>query len=129
MYRCLDCGFEFETAAVCEERHGLDSPPYEKIYLCPYCDGRRFSEIEVRYCRCCGSRLPEGKRNYCNDSCRLTGERLWARELARRKGALTDPIAKIIQDANEYNRKNNKNYSYGQYVAYIMPYLKKDGQK
>ena len=39
MYKCVSCGailaegeFEFVT-----ETHGLSSPPYESIAVCPYC--------------------------------------------------------------------------------------------
>ena len=53
MYRCENCGHLFEEGeqAVWEERHGLDTPPYEKWSGCPLChDGYE----EVHQCKECG---------------------------------------------------------------------------
>ena len=53
MFRCCECGNLFEEGeqAVWEERHGLDSPPYEKWSGCPVCKG---SYEEVHQCKECG---------------------------------------------------------------------------
>ena len=53
MYRCTECGNLFEEGeqATWEERHGLDSPPYEKWSGCPVCKG---SYEEVHQCKECG---------------------------------------------------------------------------
>ena len=53
MYRCEACGNLFEEGeqAVWEERHGLDSPPYEKFSGCPVCKG---DYEEVHQCKECG---------------------------------------------------------------------------
>ena len=53
MYRCVSCGNLFEEGeqAVWEERHGLDSPPYEKFSGCPVCKG---DYEEVHQCKECG---------------------------------------------------------------------------
>ena len=53
MYRCCECGNLFEEGeqAVWEERHGLDSPPYEKWSGCPVCKG---DYEEVHQCKECG---------------------------------------------------------------------------
>ena len=53
MYRCTECGNLFEEGeqATWEERHGLDSPPYEKWSGCPICKG---SYEEVNQCEVCG---------------------------------------------------------------------------
>ena len=53
MYRCLECKNLFEEGeqAVWEERHGLDSPPYEKFSGCPVCKG---GYEEVHQCKGCG---------------------------------------------------------------------------
>ena len=37
MYGCNNCGCEFNEHMAKYEPHGLDSPPYEKIYVCPHC--------------------------------------------------------------------------------------------
>ena len=53
MYRCKECGNLFEEGeqAVWEERHGLDSPPYEKWSGCRVCYG---DYEEVHQCKKCG---------------------------------------------------------------------------
>ena len=53
MYKCTECGYLFEEGeqAVWEERHGLDSPPYEKWSGCPVCKG---DYEEVHQCKKCG---------------------------------------------------------------------------
>ena len=41
MLICFECHKKFyEDELECYiEKHGLDSPPYEKFYACPYCAG------------------------------------------------------------------------------------------
>ena len=53
MFRCCECGNLFEEGeqATLEERHGLDSPPYEKWSGCPVCKG---GYEEVYQCEECG---------------------------------------------------------------------------
>ena len=53
MFRCCECGNLFEEGeqAVWEERHGLDSPPYETMSGCPVCKG---DYEEVHQCEECG---------------------------------------------------------------------------
>ena len=53
MYKCCDCGHLFEEGeqAVWEERHGLDTPPYEQWSGCPICKG---DYEEVHQCKECG---------------------------------------------------------------------------
>lgn len=53
MYKCCECGNLFEEGeqAVWEERHGLDTPPYEKWNGCPVCKG---DYEEVHQCKDCG---------------------------------------------------------------------------
>lgn len=53
MYRCESCGHLFEEGeqAVWEERHGLDTPPYEQWSGCPICKG---GYEKVYQCKKCG---------------------------------------------------------------------------
>ena len=53
MYKCESCGHLFEEGeqAVWEERHGLDTPPYEQWSGCPLCRG---GYEEVHQCKECG---------------------------------------------------------------------------
>ena len=50
-YTCLDCGKTFDDPKRWEERHGLDSPPYEDFSGCPYCGGAYTRTI---LCDACG---------------------------------------------------------------------------
>ena len=51
MYECHRCGKHFEEPDIITETHGLDSPPYEKVAVCPYCHG--WFE-EMYQCKVCG---------------------------------------------------------------------------
>ena len=51
-YTCLECGVEFDEPRDYEERHGLDSPPYEKWAGCPACGSAAFVQSHV--CDHCG---------------------------------------------------------------------------
>ena len=55
-YECHNCGKRFEEPHIIEEKHGLDTPPYEKIGVCPYCKG--YFE-EMTQCRICGQYFTE----------------------------------------------------------------------
>lgn len=48
---CLECGELFDEPAKIIERHGLDSPPYEEMAVCPHCGGA-FTRTIV--CAACG---------------------------------------------------------------------------
>ena len=52
MFKCCECGHLFEDGeqAVWEERHGLDTPPYEQWSGCPLCRG---GYEEVHQCQEC----------------------------------------------------------------------------
>ena len=45
-YLCNNCGERFEEPKVAYERHGLDYPPFEKIFVCPYCGINDYDEDE-----------------------------------------------------------------------------------
>lgn len=65
-YECHNCGRRFEEPDIITETHGLDSPPYEKIDVCPYCKGY-FSEIHE--CKICGEHytIDELTSGVCDD--------------------------------------------------------------
>lgn len=46
MFRCNVCNKMFSTAKFYEEKHNLDTPPYERIAVCPMCDKTDFYEYE-----------------------------------------------------------------------------------
>lgn len=37
MYKCNNCRETFYQPILVYEKHGLDTPPYEPIWVCPYC--------------------------------------------------------------------------------------------
>ena len=47
MYYCTDCKKKFFDPKIYFERHGLTTPPYEKIMLCPYCESEDIAYIEA----------------------------------------------------------------------------------
>lgn len=65
MWVCRDCGNVFRDCKVDWESHGLDTPPYEKINLCPNCLS---SEISFAHkCECCGEYSSRVYVSYCDD--------------------------------------------------------------
>lgn len=117
MYYCKNCGGEFESPEKTYEKHGLSSPPFEPLYICPYCSSTEFREKTATHCRCCGAKLKKGDTEYCSISCRKKGEKLWERERLRLNLQQESPINKIIKELQGYNKLNGTNYSYGQYVS------------
>lgn len=125
MHYCSDCGCEFETAAVLTETHGLASPPFEERRCCPLCGSGNIKTEEISYCRCCGAKLGTGEKEYCSSSCRKRGEEMRRRETKKRKLIFSSPLFQTVREVDEYNQKNHTDYSYGQYVTLVKPYLKR----
>jgi len=109
MLICSDCGSQFEKPDTYAETHGFNSPPFEEKRCCPFCKSTNIREKNLTHCRCCGAKLTNA------------GEELWRRERLRRKLANANPISRIIKEAEEYNRAHGTDYTYGEYVAYILP--------
>lgn len=124
MFYCPDCGSEFSNALITHEKHGLDSPPFEKMLYCPNCKSQSIYEKNTTHCRCCGSKLRKGKKDYCSNECAKKGEKLWKLQINKRKNEASSPLNEIIREVISYNRKHNTKYSYGQYVA-LIKYNKK----
>ena len=114
MYRCTDCGMEFEFAEIFFETHGLSTPPYERIKRGPHCHSAKFLESESLHCNFCGAKLTkEGK--YCSERCRKAGEIYYAEQEKRRAIFIGSPVAAAVREVEEYNKKHGTKYSYGQY--------------
>lgn len=129
MYYCMKCGCEFETAAVFTETHGFTSPPFEELRCCPLCGSGSIKPKAVSYCRCCGARLAKQDEEYCSPSCRKKGEEMRRREMKKKRLVFSSPLFETVREVDEYNRKNRTDYSYGQYVTLIKPYLKRGSRK
>jgi hypothetical protein len=119
MYICLKCGSEFKTPIKLTETHSLPNPPYESLYVCPNCKSSDYEEKKVKHCHCCGAKILNGDSDYCSDACKIKGEKLWLKEAARKNLLTSSPIYCLVREADEYNKANKTNYSYGQYVAFV----------
>lgn len=117
MFYCPDCKAEFETPEDLTEMHNLQNPPFELIYVCPFCKSTDFYEKSVTHCRCCGVRLRENEIDYCSKECMIKGKKLWEKELKRRNELKNNPINEIIRELENFNKINGTDYSYGYYVA------------
>lgn len=51
MYYCLNCEQETENLQIISEKHGLDTPPYEEFYVCPFCKSEEVIK-EIRCAKC-----------------------------------------------------------------------------
>jgi hypothetical protein len=71
MMLCLDCGAAFEQAREVVERHGLDTPPYERLLVCPRCGGADLRD--THRCDLCGEWIT-GKYIETVDGDRICGE-------------------------------------------------------
>ena len=71
LFVCIECGRTFEHPTYWEEKHNLDTPPYERFTGCPYCKG---AYVEAHTCECCDNwiiteryiKTADGKR-YCEN--------------------------------------------------------------
>lgn len=129
MYYCKNCGLDFEEPKKTYETHQFSDVPFELLYICPNCKSSNFREKVMTHCRCCGGRLPKGCDEYCCDSCRTKGEKMWQREVRLRHKALKDPLKMIVRECILYNKEHQTNYSYGQYVALVRPKVLKEAKK
>ena len=121
MFICKKCGYEFSDPKKIYETHGLESSPYEELFVCPACKSQSISEKMVTHCRCCGAKLKDSNAEYCSESCKNRGERLREIEQRKRKVLTDSPLSEIVRRVKAYNKKHNTNYSYGQYVAIVIP--------
>ena len=69
MFKCMDCGCEFEEPMEVREHHGLDYG-YETLYVCPNCGETDYEEgipcdicgevaYKSNYCECCKEEAKE----------------------------------------------------------------------
>ncbi len=74
MFVCIECGCLFDTPVYWEERHGLDTPPYEQWSGCPRCYE---NYIEAFKCDFCGEYITsdyiktEDDEKFCDNCYRV----------------------------------------------------------
>ena len=119
MYFCINCNGEFEKPKKEIERHGFSEPPYEEFSVCPFCKSIDIIEIHSVYCKCCGIKLKSNKSNYCSKECENKWIKLMKMDLKRKKEYYNNPLNSLVRELKEYNKNNNTELSYGQYIAYI----------
>lgn len=77
LYICTDCGTTFDEPKEITEKHGLETPPYEKLLVCPECLGSDYDTAVV--CAGCNKEMSSvgcyylNNKHYCN-KCFLTLE-------------------------------------------------------
>ena len=69
MYVCIECGKIFTEPDYWEERHGLDTGPYEHFSGCPICNG---NYMDAYRCDECDEWITDeyikiGEKRYCQD--------------------------------------------------------------
>ncbi len=121
MFYCKNCGYFFYKPHKIYENHGMKNPPFEEHYVCPSCNSNKITEKKITHCRCCGAKLFNSDSEYCSERCKNRAEKLYALEQKRRRLRDESPINEIIKKVKAYNLLNGTNYSYGQYVALILP--------
>lgn len=120
MYYCTDCKIFIEDP---KQKNFKINGRTERRAVCPVC-GENLVLLKPEYCRYCGARLKDAAGDgYCGDECRRLGKKLWTRELRRRRRIKADPIARILRMLTDYNREHKTKYSYGQFVALVLPKL------
>lgn len=125
MFYCVDCGHNFEKPKKSLERHNLNTPPFEKIYICPKCNSNNIKEKSIRYCRYCGRTLKYNTDKYCNDTCKNAGEKLWNKQYKRKAKENSNELNVILRETEKYNKEHGTNLSYGQYIAFHLKKVKK----
>ena len=116
MFKCKACEKSFNTPKVRYITHGLDTPPYEAVGLCPYCGGDEIERRVKRYCYFCGLEVADGRR-YCSAYCKKQGEPYRKRAERRAAELKSFEISKGVAEVEAYNRRHKTKLSYGQYFA------------
>ncbi len=128
MYRCTDCKEKITHPKAINEYHNTYCELPKTSLVCPECESEKIEEIKIKYCRCCGRRLSEGRTDYCSISCRKQGDKIFDEQKKRMLHIKSSPIYATVRELEKYNRENKTNISYGQFVAYVWPKIK-DGEK
>lgn len=50
MYKCDDCGAVFLEPNHYFEHHGFETPPYEELWVCPFCGGAYREAVQCDVC-------------------------------------------------------------------------------
>ena len=61
MYKCLDCGFEFEDPKPETESYG------QTLYYCPHCGASEYRDTDLLKCSVCGEMVEDPDECYCED--------------------------------------------------------------
>lgn len=126
MFYCKNCGLEFENPKRHYETHSVSSP-HELIFICPACKSEKIFEKVLTHCKLCGVKLSVGEKDYCSNKCRKKDNDLTFKKKPALK--IDTTLNDIIKGLENYNKLNNKNLSYGKYVAFILPKEKKKCKK
>ncbi|MBE6787818.1 MAG: hypothetical protein E7537_05665 [Ruminococcaceae bacterium] len=128
MYYCHDCKTKFSAPAKIIEKHGLTSPPFETICVCPNCKSQNYEKEPTHYCHCCGIKLSNTKNKYCSSDCKYKATKLFRKEKDYKQQQLESPVYTAVRAVDSYNRSHNSKFSYGQFFATVGK-KKKGAQK
>lgn len=117
MYVCKECGYEFTAPVKTFERHGLDTPPFETVYVCPCCKSTDYKKQNSTYCRCCGAKIINRESDYCCDECEIRGKKSWAKEKKRKRFLYDSELYQKVREIEKYNKTHATKLSYGQYES------------
>lgn len=129
MYICHECQTQFQKPLKIIEKHGLSSPPYENIFVCPRCKSENYEKAGPRFCRNCGAKLKSSQTNYCSTACKINGKKLFKKERILQNKLKLSPIYSIVRQLDNHNKTHGTHLSYGQYCALINNKKEKDGKK
>lgn len=116
MYRCTDCNRKFDFVEVVFEKHGVNTPPYERVKRCPYCSSADYV-TEEHNCRFCGVKLRATNADYCSDRCEAAGKKYYGWQQKNEDLFKNSSVAAAVREVLNYNKKNSTKYSYGKYFS------------
>ena len=61
MYKCLECGFEFEEPKFEKESYG------QEFGYCPHCGSSEYHDTDLLKCSVCGEMIEDPTECYCED--------------------------------------------------------------
>lgn len=110
MYKCEDCGHEFEEPLILKERHGLDYG-YEEIPVCPACMSSEYTKGTD--CPICGE-VSYKNHGFC-DECMDEAKKLIREDFESLPPAHMSDLIDLLTNAVDevYTEERRKEWSSG----------------
>ena len=107
MYRCKDCGRNFDYPQKIKEKDDEMLTISRVYFVCPECGSDNITENIIRYCKCCGRSLGTNKKDYCSIVCRKQGEKLYEQQRKKYIHIKSSPIYETARMLDKYNKEHN----------------------